>query len=95
MIAPDGTIEYAVPSHQEYLINKAAQRHNCTREELYNLCPQKYYFDFLSWLIVESGGYIPVWENHVYAPVITIKQIAALRRIKMAGLFSGAIPQKN
>lgn len=94
MVAPDGTIEYAVPSHQEYLINRAAKRHNCTREELYDLCPKEYYCDFLTWLIGESGGYIPVWEKQVYAPSITSQQRIALRKLKIAGLYKGLIPKK-
>lgn len=95
MIAPDGTIAYAVPSHQEYLITKAARRHNCTREELYSLCPEEYYCDFMTWLIGESGGYIPVWESCVYAPTMTTQQQAALKKLKIAGLYKGAIPKEE
>lgn len=95
MIAPDGTVEYAVPSHQEYLIGKAIQRHNCTREELYAACPREYYCDFLTWLIEESGGYVPVWEKHVYAPMMTTQQRTALKKLKMAGLYKGAIPKEK
>ena len=81
MVAPDGTIAYAVPSHQEYLIEKAVQRHNCTREELYSLCPEEYY--------------VPVWEKYVYAPMMTTQQRTALKKLKMAGLYKGAIPQEK
>lgn len=94
MIAPDGTIEYAVPSHQEYLINKATQRRNCTREELYAACPREYYCDFLTWLIGESGGYIPVWRNQVYAPSATSQQRAALKKLKVFGLYKGPLLKK-
>lgn len=92
MIAPDGTIEYAMPSHQEYLIKKAMERHQWSRQELMDACPPEYYFNFMEWLVQESGGYIPVWEQYTMNWAITGKQASALRQLKMAGLFRGAIP---
>ena len=92
MIAPDGTIEYAMPSHQEYLIKKAMELHQWSRQELMDACPPEYYFNFMEWLVQESGGYIPVWEQYTMNWTITGKQAAALRQLKMAGLFRGAIP---
>lgn len=92
MIATDGTVEYALPSHQEFLIEKAMQRHNWTRDQLMDACPPEYHYDFLAWLIPESGGYIPVWERGVLNYPLTKEQTASLRKLKMAGLYRGYIP---
>lgn len=94
IIAPDGTIEYAMPSHQEYLIAKAMQIHHWTRQQLMDACPPEYYFNFMEWLIQETGGYLPIWEPYTFDRPITVKQAAALRKLKLAGLFTGAIPPK-
>src|SRR5690606_29819 len=40
VIDADGTIMYAVPSHQEKLIRLACERHGLSRDELNDLCPQ-------------------------------------------------------
>lgn len=95
MIAPDGTIEYAIPSHQEYLIQKTMERYQWSRQKLMDACPPEYYFNFLEWLVQESGGYLPVWEQCTLNWPVTKKQAAALRKLKMAGLFKGAIPQSE
>ena len=34
MIAPDGTVEYAMPSHQEFLVNKSAKIKGMTDKNL-------------------------------------------------------------
>ena len=92
VIAPDGKIEYALPSHQEYLIAKAMEKNGWTRQELMDACPPEYYFCFLDWLVDESGGYLPVWERWTVDATLTTKQRAALRRLKLAGLYKGYIP---
>lgn len=93
MIDVDGNIFYAIPSHQEFLIQKACQRNKWTRQQLMDACPPEFYFNFMEWLIEQSGGYIPVWEVAVTSHPVTKKQLAALRRLKMAGLFRGAFPK--
>lgn len=93
IISPSGKIEYANPSHQENLIEKAMKRNNWTRQELIDACPKEFYLDFLKWLIIQSGGYIPVWEMGVdCTDSITIQQILALKRLKAAKLYCGEIP---
>lgn len=93
VIAPDGTIEYAIPSHQEYLIAKTMEKKHWSRQELMDACPKEYYANFLEWLIQQSGGYLPIWPRMTVDWPITHKQAASLRKLKMAGLFKGAIPQ--
>ena len=45
VILEDGTVEYAVPSHQEKLIALACQKKGVSRQELNDLCPREYYYD--------------------------------------------------
>ena len=92
MISAEGDIAYAIPSHQEFLIQKACEAKGLAREELYDDCPPEYYGDFFRWLS-DQCGWIPVWEIGTLNYPITEKQKAVLRRMKMAGLFKGAIPK--
>ena len=91
MLGPDGTVHYAVPSHQEFLIEKVKERHHWSQEQLMDACPPEYYFNFLTWLIMESGGYVPVWEKFVYGPVNQL-QHDALQQLKREKLYLGNIP---
>ena len=93
LISPSGEIEYAIPSHQEGLIKKAMDRNGWTRDELMTACPQEYYASFLEWLIRVSGGYIPVWPQGIIRHPVTRQQKAALRKLKMAGLYHGIVPR--
>jgi len=93
MLDVDGVVHYAIPSHQEFLIKKAMERNHWTRTQLMNVCPREMHTRFLEWLIDQSGGYIPVWQNFVLDYPLNRKQIAALRRLKMANLFHGKIPE--
>ena len=90
MIDEDGTIMYAVPSHQEKAISLACSKLGLTRNELCRRCPKEYYFDFLTWLLMQSGA-VAVWECQCEGNA-NRKQIAALRRLKMAGLYIGRVP---
>lgn len=93
VISPMGEIEYALPSHQEFLILKAMERNGWSRQELMDACPPEFHFDFLNWLIDQSGGYVPVWEAFTVNRNVTTKQAAALRKLKLAGLYTGKIPK--
>ena len=92
MIAPNGAAVYALPSHQEFLVKRAMEMHNWTREELMDACPPEYYEDFMNWLIPLSGGWIPVWPIGILNYPLTRPQVALLRKLKMAGLYHGHIP---
>ncbi|MBE6954500.1 MAG: hypothetical protein E7449_01135 [Ruminococcaceae bacterium] len=91
LIRPSGEIVYAVPSHQEKAAALACECYGLTRKELDALCPREYYGDYLVWLLKISGS-ISVWDDFCIAPKVTNRQIAALRRLKMAGVYKGAIP---
>lgn len=94
VINRNGYIAYAIPSHQEMMIRVACAQRGLSRDELNELCPREWYWDFMKWLSKESG-LMAVWESHyeVYEP--TKKQIAALRRLKMEGLYTGVIPHMD
>ena len=95
IISPDGEVCYALPSHQEFLIRKACEINSCTRDELNAMCPLEYYGDFLRWLYMMTGGYIPVWENGVMDFPVTKKQYAALKALKLNGLYKGVLPRQK
>ena len=91
LIDEDGTIMYAVPSHQQKGIAVACARLNVTRNELEARCPKEYYFDFMPWLCM-IAKVVFVWNDDCVAVNPTTKQIGALRRLKMAGVYHGHIP---
>ena len=93
VILEDGTVEYAVPSHQEKLIALACQKKGVSRQELNDLCPREYYYDFLTWLCMQANA-VAVWNNDCCCGRgINRKQVATLRRLKMAGVYGGTIPK--
>lgn len=92
LIDEDGTIMYAVPSHQQKGIALACDRLNVSREQLDALCPREYWCDFMRWLCM-IAKVVFVWDDDCVAVDPTIKQIGALRRLKMAGVYTGPIPQ--
>lgn len=89
MIDQDGTIHYAVPSHQEYAIKAACQKLKITRAELCEITPQEYYCDWLNWLVMQTG-LIAVW-NHGYVGEANRKQKNVLKKLKLNGLYKGVI----
>ena len=91
VIAPDGKVMYAVPSHQEKMIRASCEHLGVSRQQLYDLCPREMYWDFMKWLS-EISGLMAVWEGHYEVHEPTKKQIAMLRRLKLAGLYKGSIP---
>lgn len=92
VIDEDGTVMYAVPSHREKLIAMACAKTGMNREQLNAICPPEYYADFATWLCMVSGA-VAVWNSCIVAADLTVKQIGALRRLKMAGLYHGAVPK--
>lgn len=92
VIDREGHISYAVPSHQEKIIRVACNQLGVSRDELDAMCPREMYWDFMKWLS-EISGLMAVWEGHYEVHTPTKKQIAALRRLKMAGLYEGSIPR--
>lgn len=87
VITEDGTVMYAVPSHQEKLISLACEKLNVTRDELNDLCPQEYYFDFMTWLC-KITGCISVWNSHRMG-VANEKQLEIITQLYEENLYHG------
>lgn len=89
VILEDGTIEYAIPSHQEKLINICLNKYNISRFELESVCPPEYYGDYINWLCKMSKA-ICVW-NDFYKGDLNNNQKYALSLLKRSGLYTGKI----
>lgn len=94
MILEDGTVVYAVPSHQEKAIEIACDKLGICRQELMDMCPREYYADFMTWLCM-VGNVVAVWNNTCVATSPNRKQVAALKRLKLAGVYRGALPRSQ
>ncbi len=98
LILQDGTIEYAVPSHQEKALDLACKKLNKTKREIEDMCPREYYCDYLTWLLGITGS-VSVWgnaaEHFIIYKTINKKQIMILRSLKKQGLYKGKIPVRG
>ena len=56
------------------------------------MCPEEYYFDFMTWLSRMSGD-CAVWENQVMGDKFKVEQIKALQMLQNEGLYLGEIPR--
>lgn len=89
IIHPDGSVHYAVPSHQGYLIDYICKRDGITEDELNNMCPSEYYYDFMTWLCMKSGC-ISVWnEFGCWLDQATPEQVKTMKMLKDMGLYKG------
>jgi hypothetical protein len=87
IVRPDGTVEYAVPSHQEKLIAVACETLNKTRKQIGDECPPEFYFDFCKYLC-NITGCISLWMRNMIAPEsITQFQYNKLEELKREKLF--------
>jgi len=93
IIKEDGSIEYAIPSHQEKLIEILQNQRNWSREEVNNACPPEYYCDFIQWLLNETKC-ASVWYEFCIAPEqgISQKQQNSLKMLKTYNCYQGEIP---
>lgn len=86
VILKDGTVEYAVPSHTEYVYKTMIKNLNITREELFKMdCGT---FDFYK----AQTGLILCWSNHYdfLNRMPTDKQIITLAKLIQEGLTTNA-----
>lgn len=89
VILEDGTIVYAVPSHQEKLIALACEKLNITRTKLNALCPPEYYGDFMNWLCQVSGC-VSLWNSFMVG-VANPQQVESIKQLIGESLYSGEI----
>ena len=59
MIDEQGKVHYAVPSHQEWAIAASCEKLGVSRQELGDMTPREYYFDWMNWLLMQSNGNAP------------------------------------
>lgn len=89
VIFPDGHIEYAVPSHQEKLIEVCQNILDISRDELAKRCPPEYYFDFIVWLCNVSHC-VSVWDTYIVCSdtvPLTDKQRRTIQQLQEADLL--------
>ena len=82
-----GHVHYAVPSHQEWLIKYACNKHNMTRKELEDKCPRERWCDYMLWL-TEQTECIAVWETAFVGKINSLQQ-KSLLTLKANGLYCG------
>lgn len=87
VILEDGTIEYAVPSHQEKLIDVCCRRLNVDRKTLADMCPPEHWFDYLTFLC-ETSNSIAVWTDF-YKGEPNSQQLKSIDILKTHGLLKG------
>lgn len=89
VILRDGTIEYAVPSHQLKAVDIIAKRRKLTRKQVADLCPPEHFLDYLFWLCREANV-VMVW-NKRYMGEMNVKQLRSLAMLMEEGLYKGNI----
>lgn len=90
IIDEDGVVHYAVPSHQEWLIEKSLEKLGINREDLYDECPDEYCLDIMTWL-TEVTKCVSVWNDR-YIGDPNNKQIKTLHMLKENNVYRGNIP---
>lgn len=92
IIDEEGTVHYAVPSHQEYLINKAIEILDITRDELFEQFEVKAVqtgVDVITYLC-DITKCVSVWDNG-YVGDLNNKQYDTLSELKRESLYRGNI----
>ncbi|MCU7667474.1 hypothetical protein [Bacillus thuringiensis] len=89
IIDENGTIMYAVPSHQEKLISIACSKLKITRDELFKQCPVEYYFDVMPWLC-EVSDCVALWTSRMEGKA-NKKQEETIEKLTEEDLYLGRI----
>lgn len=89
IISEDGTVMYAVPSHQEKLISIACEQRGVTRDRLYEQCPKEYYFNVMTWLCLITGC-VALWNERMEGKANT-KQKKVIEQLAKEELYHGTI----
>lgn len=89
IILQDGTVVYAIPSHQEKLIALACEKLQITRDVLNALCPVEYYGDFMNWLC-KLTDCVSVWNRYMVGNP-NERQQEVLKCLRDAGIYKGNV----
>lgn len=93
IILEDGTIVYAVPSHQEKLIAIACEKLEITRNQLNDRCPVEYYFDFMNWLC-QITNCISLWNERMEG-IPNEEQLKSVKKLIEEKLYYGSIKNQG
>ena len=98
IIRADGTIEYAVPSHQEKLLEIIAEQRNLSRDEVIDQIRKSeetcgYMYNSSVEYLCAVSGCISVWTDFYISAnnSLTEMQLAQLKELKEKGLYKGDI----
>lgn len=91
LILADGTIVYAIPSHQLKGEEIAAKRLGLSISEFRDTCPSDAMFDYLPW-IASQANCVFVWNSNIVYSQINKRQFSSLRILKLNGLYKGPLP---
>ena len=94
VIDENGTVMYAVPSHQEKVIEIACKKMKVNRQQLEAMCPPEYYLDFGVWLCKVANA-VMIWNDFYMCATMNRKQMAAIRKLKLCGLYKGDVPDNT
>ena len=89
IIDNEGIVHYAVPSHQEYLIQHLIATTYHSRDALNDAVPREYWFDMLTWL-TDQSGMVCVWNDR-YAGRLNEAQKQTLMVLQDNDLYFGEI----
>ena len=90
----DGTVEYAVPSHQNKLIEICMKKLNLTdRKQLSDMCPPEWYADFTEWLCKISGC-ISIWFDFHMGKCNAIQE-SKLKEFQNHKIYIGPIKMRE
>lgn len=103
VIYPDGTIEYAVPSHREKMLLVCAEQITGRKWNYHSLEYQEMRERFTDatlgmrsvWheFLLHQSGLVLVWNKGYQADAITPEQSAALKMLSNAGPYGGEVPE--
>ena len=89
VVLEDGTVEYAVPSHEQKLLNVAIKKLGKSKQEIIDACPEERYFDFVPWLC-EITNSLSVW-CWFHAGYCNQAQYETMKKLKDYGIYYGNI----
>lgn len=89
IIDEEGNVHYAVPSHQEWLIQEACKKLNKNVGELMDSIPRTYWCDILTWL-TNVTNCVVVWDIS-YVGRLNYAQRSQLELLQLSGLYKGII----
>lgn len=89
VLMADGTVQYAVPSHQEKLIKIGSEQYGKSRDDFIEMCPPEAYCDYMEWLC-DTTGCVAMWNRFVIGKPNQF-QIDKINELIDAGIVSSCV----